>query len=88
MINIKKSTPPLSCSQLTCLLLTSGTSVHNSAHMTKYAKQNIFKASSKHSYSTFIGPCIKIYFYSKPNQMHQCRRFILLEHGLDWAGPG
>jgi len=26
---------------------------------------------------TFIGPCIVIYFYSKTNEMHQIRRFIL-----------
>jgi len=29
------------------------------------------------TYSTFIGPCIVIYFYSKTNQMHQCLKFIL-----------
>jgi len=28
-------------------------------------------------YLTFIGLCIVIYLYSKPNQMHQCIKFIL-----------
>jgi len=50
MYDQQKKAPPFPpcCLELTYLLLTTGTSVYNSAHLTKYAKQNVFKAATKH----------------------------------------